>query len=204
MNISFVQEETYPRRTSIFVDGEERRKICDSIIRLRELESIQHEDRFFELLYDLEVRGAMRYALYCLARQALHSKKLEKSLQRRSVAAKVIAAVVDSCRKNGYLNDEEWISQKVKKWQSQGKSVADIRARLRREGVGKGELLIDDSASLERIITRRYPQLLDEHTPFKDRIRVFQALQRRGFSPQIVKEFLQNKSVNCIMESEET
>ena len=203
MYISFVQEKGFPKRTAIFVDGEQKRKVGACIIPLRELESIQHEDRFFEQLHDLEVKGAMRYALFCLARQALHSQKLEKSLQRHSVSAEVIATVVESCRKKGFLNDEEWVAQKVKKWQSQGKSVADIQARLRREGIGRGALLIDDKASLERIIARRYPKLLDENTPFKDRIRAFQALQRRGFSPQIVKEFLQNKSVNCIMESEE-
>jgi SOS response regulatory protein OraA/RecX len=202
MDVSFVQEKGIPKKVWIVVDGEQKRRVSNAIVRAKDIESICQDEHFFERLRDLEVKGAIRYALFCLSRQALHSKKLEKALQRHCVPPDVAAAVLDHCTKSGLLNDDEWMSYKVKKWQSQGKSAADIRARLRRDGIRKDPVCIDETASLERVMTRKYPQLLEEKTPYKERLRALQALYRRGFSPHAVKEFLLKKRLNGIMEQE--
>jgi SOS response regulatory protein OraA/RecX len=202
MEITCVYEMGIPRKTKILVDGEQKRKISNTIVQVRDLEAIRKEERFFESLLGLEMKGAIRYALFCLAHQALHSKKLEKALQRHFVDPDVIEMVIEYCRKNGFLNDEEWTSNKIRTWQSQGKSTADMKARLRKDGVGIEEVVGDDVASLERLVARKYPQLLETKTPYKERMRALQALQRRGFSFGIVKEFLQKKKNNTIMEKE--
>ena len=193
MEITWVQDVGIPKRTTIFVDGEKEKRISNAIVHARDLESIEKDETFFETLRDLEVKGATRYALFCLSRQALHSKKLEKALQRHLVDPDVIATVVDYCRNNGLLNDEEWKESKIRKWQAQGKSVADMKARLRKDGVGIKDVAGDDLASLERLVVRKYPRLLEAKTTHKERMRAILALQRRGFSFSVVQEFLQKK-----------
>ena len=79
----------------------------------------------------------------------------------------------------------------------------DVKARLRKDGVGMEDVVCDDFESLERIVTRKYPQLLQGKTPYKERIRALGTLQRRGFSFSSVQEFLQKKKINTIMGQEQ-
>ena len=205
MEIQFIQEQGVPKRTKILVDGEVKKRVSHSIISLKDLESIARDENFFTQIREREAQGAVRYALFYLSRQALHSKKLEKKLQSHFLDAVAIAAAIDYCQKYGLLNDEEWTENAVKKWQAQGKSTMDVKARLRKQGVEIGHGVLDDRESLERLITRKYPQLLDAKTPYKERTRALQALQRRGFSFSSVQEFLQKKRITTMMgqESEE-
>jgi SOS response regulatory protein OraA/RecX len=202
MEISWVQEIGIPKRIEILVEGEQRKMVSNAIVHVRDLEGIKKDEKFFENLHAIEVKGAIRYALFCLSRQALHSKKLEKALQRHLLDPDVIATVIDYCRKYGLLDDEEWTQNKIRKWQSQGKSTADVKARLRKAGVGVEGVGCDDLASLELLVARKYSQLLSAKTPYKERMRVLQALQRRGFSFGMMQEFLQKKKNNIMMSQE--
>ena len=204
MEIRWSVERGVPKRIAIFVDEEEKRKVGLAIVSVRDLESIGRDEKFFEKLREMEIKGATRYALWSLSRQALHSKKLEKALRRHFVEPIVIVTVMNYCREKGLLDDEEWTRNTVRKWHAQGKSKADVRARLRKEGVESGDVIYDDISSLDRLVTRKYPQLLEVKTPYKERMRALQALQRRGFSYTIVQEFLQKKKMNTMMGEEES
>ena len=202
MEISWVAEGGVPRRVHIQVDGEFKKKVSNSIVPIRELQALKTDGSFFDHLHALEVKGGIRYALFCLSRQALHSKKLEKNLQRHFLEPAVITMIIDHCQKLGVLDDNEWIQGRIRRWQSQGKSTADVKSRLRREGILIRDMAFDDQASLERLVTRKYPQLLETKTPYKERMRAMQSLQRRGFSFHIVQEFLQKKRINTMMGEE--
>ena len=199
MDISLVEELGRPKRIRLLVDGELRKKISCYLVPLSEVRSIIGKEDFFERLLDLEVKGGIRYTLSLLARQSLHSKKLERSLRRHFLESDVIERVVSHCQTRGWLNDDEWVQNKIIRMQSQGKSVAQVKASFRKDGIEKTAVSFDENASLEKVVLRKYPQLLEETTPYAQRVRALQALLRRGFSYSSVQEFLQKKKLLRMM-----
>lgn len=202
MEITWLAEPGLPRHVRINVDGELKKKVSLSIVSLRELKALPRDENFFHTLHDLEERGGIRYSLYSLSRQSLHSKKLEKALSRHFLEKDIIAYVIDHCHKLSLFDDSGWIERRVHRWQAQGKSSADIKARLMKEGVSSRDIVFDDSGSLEGLVTRKYPQLLNPRTSFKERMRALQSIRRRGFSFHIVQEFLQKKELTAMMGEE--
>lgn len=202
MEISLDVEPGIPQRVCIHVDGKLTKKVSSSIVPIRTLLALDKDEKFFENLHILEVQGGKRYALSCLSRQSLHSQKLAKNLQRHFLEPALITLILTYCEENGFLDDREWIQAKVRKWQSQGKSTVDVKARLRREGVTSTGVEVDNEAALEKLVSRKYPQLLEGNTSYKEKCRVLRSLQRRGFSFDCVKEFLQKKKITTIMGEE--
>ena len=196
MAISLVEEQGRPRKVKIMVDGEEVKRVSGTIVPLPALQSILAKDDFFNALEQLEYKGALRYALFLLARQSLHSKKLAHSLRRHVLSPTCIERVLGYCKDNGWLNDEEWIEQRAKRLQSKGKSRAQVRASFNKDGIQAKDLPFDERAALERVVARKYPQLLEENCPYPQRMKALQALQRRGFSYETIQQFLQNKKTS--------
>ena len=199
MEINIIAESGIPRRVSIHVDGECQKLVSCRIVSEKELAAIRIDEGFFEALKREERRGAFRYALTCLARQSLHSKQLEKKLRAHFLTEETIEAVIRSCEEKGLLDDAEWVEQKVKQWNCQGKSTTDIRLRLARCGVGREQTAGNDMAALDHLVPRKYPQLLNTHSSRNDRMKALRALYRRGFSTASVQEFLQKNGVAAMV-----
>lgn len=202
MEIALIIDAGMPKRVKICIDGNTWKSVSLTIVRVNDIKAIVNDESFFNKLHELERQGAIRYALFCLSSQALHSKKLEKMLRRHFLESDVIDEVIDYCCTHNLLDDEEWMKTAVMKWQRLGKSAIDVRTRLKRMGIETSHIACDDTVALDQIVTRKYPQLLDGGTSFKERTKAISALQRRGYSYTIIAEYLQNKKINCMMGKE--
>lgn len=191
MNITWEEIAGSPRRVQLSADGEPIRRLSCSIVPLRVLSSIAQTDGFFVSLQEHERKGVLRYALYQLSRRSMHSSALEKALQRHCVGPELIEVAVEYCRSHGFLNDESWIERRVETWQARGKSPAAIKAQLRVVGVRLDQTL-DERQPLRVLIQRKYPKLLESDLSYEEKAKIFQALQRRGFSFSAIQEVLRS------------
>ncbi len=199
MAIQCLVDHGIAKKTKIYIDGECVKIVSHRIVSPKDLARSEVGEQYLERVREMERQGAIRYALRCLSRQSLHSKKLERKLRDHFLDDEVIASVVQYCRNAALLNDDEWISHRTHNWQSQGKSMAEIHARLRKDRVDSREVRGDDMAALERLIPKKYPQLLEANTPSQEQWKALQALQRRGFSLDTVQDFLQKKQALAMM-----
>lgn len=141
-------------------------------------------------LQEQERQGGLRYAIASLARQALHSQGLREKLRRHYVPDETIEAIVASCIEHGWINDSAWTASQIAKWERQGKSKAEIRARLYARGV-KAPKMQDDQAALEKIIPKKYPALLSSVR--EEQNKAIRALLRRGFSFESIQEYIRSR-----------
>lgn len=175
---------------SLLVDGEEKKRVSSSIVSRAALVQLPLNEALWTKLAELEFTGGLRYAITQLARRSLHSKMLQKKLQRLFVQGEVSAKILEYCQAKGFINDEEWLASAAHYWQSRGKSSAQIRARLLAEGiVYRGPL--NDHAALARCIAKSYPELQDADLPYLKKAKILRALQRRGFPLEQIQAFLE-------------
>ncbi len=194
--MEIVEEEGLPRRWKIVVSGQERR-VSATILSSGELSRLSSPQDVCEA----EKKGAIKYAIRCLSRQAMHSAKLAKMLHNQFVSDEVVEATVAYCQRQGWLDDAAWIDSKVKSWERQGKSLAYIKAKLAQYRIPM-PARFDEEGALASIIKKKYSSLLDPTTPYPIRSRALQSLLRRGFSYEKVKDFLQKNSALCMMGEE--
>jgi regulatory protein len=177
-----------PKRAQVLADGELVKVVSCSIVSPSDLRSLP-EEGFLDRLHELEVRGGIRYAVALLARRSAHSKALEQALRRHYLKPAAIAEVVAYCTQQGWLDDGSWVERHVEAWQARGKSPLAIKAHLRSKGV-VADPQLDEQAALQSIVNRKFPQLLRPDLPYPERLRILRSLQRRGFSPSAIQQFL--------------
>jgi SOS response regulatory protein OraA/RecX len=200
MGVEAIDEQGVPRRLRLLVDGRAGKRISYSIVRPSEVRlALAHED-CVRRLASLELEGGLRYARLALAHRAMHSQQLRRALQRHFLESDLIEYIVNDCRLKGWLNDDDWVEQKALHMQKKGKSRMAVHWSLCKAGVSEREFSFDQREALERVISCKYPELLDPSTPYSQRGRALRSLQRRGFCYEDVQEFLQKKGVLRMME----
>lgn len=125
----------------------------------------------------------------------MHSEaELAQKLRRRGFAADDIAAVVASCVRLGYLDDAAYAAALVRRRSSHRGSAA-MAAELRAKGVGReaaalalGSIDRDAEIASAQALIERYASIRSELTPPELLARLGARLQRRGYSPQVIRE----------------
>jgi SOS response regulatory protein OraA/RecX len=188
MKIEWKEEK---QRIFLFLDGEHVRTVSSRIVSSRELSGISDVtwDAFERSLSLLEQKGGMRLAYSSLARKSCHSQQIRELLSKHFLSEQVIENIVSFCHEKGYLNDQEWEAARIANLRTRGKSSKDIAFRLRKQGIASS-FTRDDQEVLEKLIQKKYPALLQEDIPFKEKAKYIQALLRRGFSLQDIQKFL--------------
>jgi regulatory protein len=179
------------RRILLFRDGEEVRALSPRIVSARDLSGIsaQSWEAFVSALSLLEEKGAMRLVLTALARRSYHSQQIRELLTKHFLSDQVIETILSFCQEKGYVNDQEWEEGRISYLRSRGKSARDISFRLRQKGI-HASFAQDDQEVLKKLIEKKYPALLREGLPFKEKAKSIQALLRRGFSLEDIQKFL--------------
>ncbi len=84
---------------------------------------------------DDEFEAAHRQALDALAGRDLLAAELQSRLARADRSEDVAARVLDALRGQGLLDDHRVATERVRRWRREGRSTADLRARLAAAGL---------------------------------------------------------------------
>ncbi len=86
--------------------------------------------------YDAPFRkNALDYAAGLLDARAYSSAELKKKLESRGYAAEEIAEALEKLKDYGYVNDEEYAENMVRRGSEQGKSSRRVKAELKLKGI---------------------------------------------------------------------
>ncbi len=156
---------------------------------------------------DGEFEAAHRQALDALAGRDLLAAELKSRLVRGDRSDDVAARVLEELRRQGLLDDQRVATDRVRRWRREGRSTADVRARLAAAGLddaGIDSVLAaasTDADHPEPVITpeidaaiaaiRRRGRGLDPTRP--DGLRTLTArLARAGFEPDTIRSALRH------------
>ena len=195
MKIEWREEKGLPRSVILLRDEEIIRKVSLRVVSFQDLTSlpVHSWDVFLSEISLLEEKGAMRLALSTLARKACHSHQIAALFRKHFIQGEISRKILSYLREKGYLDDSSWIEQKLAFLRARGKSSREITFWFKNEGIPSPDLGSDEN-TLSRLISKKYPQLLEENISQKDQERIVRALLRRGFSFHNVQKFLRNKS----------
>ncbi len=101
---------------------------------------------------DEEFEAAHRQALDALAGRDLLTTELEARLARADRSDEVAARVLDALREQGLLDDHRVAIERVRRWRREGRSTANLHARLAAAGLDDstiGSILAAASASTD-------------------------------------------------------
>lgn len=151
-------------------------------------------DEFIAWFQKIEYTRAYNFAVRSLAKRGVHSKQLKKKLKKKRISEATQERIIQECLKLGFLSDDNWVKNEVKRLQAKGKSRRHILFHLKSQHVDNEELvdLFEEDGSqedevLQRLIRKRYPALLAKKTDPKTYQKGFLALLRRGFLAEDIK-----------------
>ena len=168
------------------------RTVSSVVIKKRSLQLVScGPEEICEELDRLEKKGLLRYAIFLLSRQSLHSNQLISKLANHTWSRSILDEVVSHCRKEGWIDDKAWEQRKVYLWSEAGKSRREIAGKLRGYGISSSALEgVDDREILKKILSQEKMRSLLQSKEGKEK--VIKRLIRRGFSFSLIKEFILN------------
>ena len=131
-------------------------------------------------------------ALRMLARKGYHSLELAKKLKEKGIGPDDVAEVVEKLQKMGYLDDEAWENSYIEAFIRKGKGSSALGYYLHAKGLLsllpklKERVQDGEKAGLEAEIKKFRVDLEDP----KEKQRLFQRLQRRGFNIELILSVL--------------
>ncbi len=142
---------------------------------------------------------AVNAALRLLSRQSYASARLEAKLCEKGHSQEAAAAAAAFCAERGYIDDEAFARRLIEKQAERGYGERRISAYLQSKGISRGltEVLVEEWE--ERISSEERNEALQalcrklhrgESWDIKEKNRVSNALARRGFGWDAIKEAL--------------
>ena len=182
----------------IYVEGSEflrLRKKYFALMPLSEGDEIDRE-QYADRLSMLQAAPAYEAALNLLSARDMTAHNLYLALVRRGYVPQVAQSTCQRLIENGLINDERYANRYVELRQNLPIGRYAMKQKLRAKGIDEQtaadalESLDDDSqlASAKQLaakLARRYEK---EEDPYKRKTKLSQAIARRGFSWEIVKE----------------
>lgn len=156
-----------------------------------------------------EFQKAWNYALRRLASKSYHSTRLSKLMGQNGFPHECIERVLDRCRAQGLIQDQEWVENSIRSQQKRLKGPRMIRQSLRFKGISQEE--IDSSFKQEEpvegeegerdggvsqveliqaLLKKKRVDASKIKTDPKLRQRVIALLVRRGFEFEAISEVL--------------
>ena len=166
------------------------------------------EEEYLNRLCARQAKPAYEAALNLLTARDMTAHDLQAALKRRGYLQPVAESVCERLIENRLIDDSRYAQRYVELHQGSELGLYALKRKLRARGVGEeaaSEALeqIDDESqmaaavSLARKLARRYAG----EDPYKARSKLSQALARRGFSWDIVREAVEQSGLD---ESEAT
>ena len=189
--------ELTKRRAVIYVDGvvflRVRRKEYDEL-PLNEGDELDEED-YTNRLCARQSKEAYDAALDMLADRDMTSASLKSALSRRGYLPPVAQSVCDRLIENRLIDDKRFAERFIELRQDGGVGRFALKRRLRAKGIDEqtaSEALeqLDDESQLEAAtaLARRLAARYQGGDPYAARSKLSQALARRGYAWDIVRE----------------
>lgn len=184
------------KRYNIYIDGEYRFSVDGDI--LQELclsEGMElNEAEFNKTLEIIQYKGALRAALYMLARASKTEKEIERRLCDKQHDSKAIKKVLKYLKEIGYVNDEGYAESFIRAVKdTTGISRRVIYQKLISKGIDKeiinqklDEADIDDYESAAIAARKKAPQL--KGSSKEKKIKLLNFLYRKGFGIDACKK----------------
>jgi len=183
------QQKKNTKRYNIYIDGEYRCSVENDILQELNLsEDMElNEIEFNNTLETIQYKGALRAALYMLARAPKTEMEIEKGLSDKQHAAKAIKKVLEYLKEIGYINDESYTESYIRSIKdTAGTSRRSIYQKLAAKGVDK-EIIqqeldkaeIDDYASALSAAKKKIASLKGIRREKK--LKLLNYLYRKGF-----------------------
>jgi len=183
------QQKKNTKRYNIYIDGEYRCSVEDDILQELNLSKDMelNELEFNHTLEIIQYKGALRAALYMLARASKTEMEIEKRLSDRRYDPKAIKKVLEYLKEIGYINDESYAESFIRSTKDvTGTSRRSIYQKLAAKGVDK-EIIqqeldkaeIDDYASALSAAKKKISSL--KGSSREKKLKLLNYLYRKGF-----------------------
>ena len=183
------QQKKNTKRYNIYIDGEYRCSVEDDILQELNLSKDMelNELEFNHTLEIIQYKGALRAALYMLARAPKTEMEIEKSLSDKQHDPKAIKKVLEYLKEIGYINDESYTESYIRSIKdTAGTSRRSIYQKLAAKGVDK-EIIqqeidkaeIDDYASALSAAKKKISSL--KGSSREKKLKLLNYLYRKGF-----------------------
>ncbi len=147
--------------------------------------------------------GPWQTAMRILTRRDYSCVELRNRLIDKGYDAEQVEATLNRCLELDYLNDERFATNRAAGLMSQGRAVGyrvlqDLRQRgisedLAERALAKARETLDEDCLLAEMLTRRFPDFNYNAAPAREKRRVVNFLQRRGFPLSLIMEHLTRK-----------
>lgn len=193
MKIEWVSEN-YSLLT-LMVDGEAWRKVHSGIFgrKPKEISLCQSLEELEAQFSTMEYQGAKAFVFKRLSLKPYLTSELERCLEERLVSTETIQRIIAECARHGFLNDQEWLENYVRRLITRNQGPMAIVMKLKAKGISQkvAESLLegfetDHKQRIQHLLDTRYRNrdLSDFHT----REKVIASLIRKGFSFSDIKE----------------
>ena len=183
------QQKKNTKRYNIYIDGEYKCTVEDNILQELNLSKGMelNETEFNHTLEIIQYKGALRAALYMLARASKTEMEIEKRLSDRRYDPKAIKKVLEYLKEIGYINDESYAESFIRSTKDvTGTSRRTIYQKLAAKGVDK-EIIqqeldkaeIDDYASALSAAKKKISSL--KGSSREKKLKLLNYLYRKGF-----------------------
>lgn len=163
------------------------------------------EKEWNEILYKNDFRLAWASAVRLLSIRAHCEGDLSIKLQKRKFTKKIIIAVVDECKRLGFIDDKSFSKEYTKELLWRGNGIKMIKSKLRAKGLSCE--LIDKEVENIRLnhleldaaktaYKKKAPSLKKESDPRKRQEKLYRYLYSKGFSYEIIQEVSEELMVN--------
>ncbi len=142
-------------------------------------------------------------ALRILSRRDFSTAELRKRLNDKGYHPEPVEAALQRCQELGYLDDGRFAVNRATSLMNQGRAVGprilqDLRQRgvsedLAEQALAKARESLDEESLLADLLARRFPEFNFNSAPAKEKRRVINFLQRRGFAIGRIMEHLTRK-----------
>lgn len=190
----------HSKRRSVFLDEEYAFSVTlEELLEYRiAVGMCLSEEQIAAMVEAVEVRRAKMYLVQLLGYRARSESELRSRLQQKQFSESSIDKAVESLRRMGLINDQEFAQAWVRNRLTTGKAgrlrlAQELRARGVDRQVAEGALAeMSEEKELSfalEVGQRRYERLRDEE-PEAQRRKLASFLQRRGFSYETVSRVL--------------
>ena len=144
-------------------------------------------------------------ALRILTRRDHSQAELRKKLTDKGFDSEQVHTTLQRCTELGYLDDARYARTRATSLMNQGRAVghrilADLRQRgiseeLAKQALAAAREACDEDTLLADLMARRFPDFDDNTAPAKEKRRVVNFLQRRGFAINRILDQLTRKGI---------
>lgn len=189
------QQKKNIKRYNVYIDGEYRCSVENDILHELGLseEMELNELEFNKTMEIIQYKGALRAALYILARAPKTELEIEKRLIDKQHAPRAIKQAIIYLKEIGYINDESYAESYIRSIKDvTGISRRSIYQKLANKGIDKeiiqqklDESDIDDYASAIKAAKKKVLTLKGNSREKKSKLLNF--LYRKGFGIDVCK-----------------